>query len=339
MDSRVNVSRRSFIAGGAAVTAAAALGATGAAHADEPAENRICELLGIEKPVIQAYMGYAADAKLAAAVSNAGGLGVVSPAELEEMKELTDKPFACIVYDASESTIATLKENGVQIVLAALWNVPVVDDPTLDLIKPLKDAGFTVLFKGLNMDLAKVLAAQDEGADAVIVIGWGAGGTAPSTWRSVSALLANFYGKVDVPLIAAGGIVDSVSAAGVAALGAEGVYCGTRFMLSEECPLPDVSKQALLDTSTVDMINIGAEWFNYHVTATPANIEFAQTHPIIAPEGEASDYSERGGAAVVGQGQGELEDGGVNCGEGIDSIDSILPAADIVNDIATAFGR
>lgn len=338
MDSKANLSRRSLIAGGAAATAAAALGAAGVALADETAENRICKLLGIEKPVIQAYMGYAVDGKLAAAVSNAGGLGIVSPAELEEVKGLTDKPFGCIVYDASESTIATLKEHGVQIVIAALWNVPpTVDDPTLELTKPLKEAGFTVLFKGLNMTVEKLQAAQDEGADAIIVIGWGAGGTAPSEWRSVSALLANFHGKCDVPLIAAGGIVDAISAAGVAALGAEGVYCGTRFMLCEECPLPDVSKQALLETRAVDMMNVGAEWFNYHVTRNDANVEFAETHPIIAPEGEGDDYSGPGGAAVAGMGAGTPEDG-VNCGEGIDSIESVLPTADIVNDIATAFG-
>lgn len=324
------------------MAAATALGA-GVALAQEPAkkpeENRVCKLLGIEKPVIQAYMGYAVDGKLAAAVSNAGGLGVVSPAELEEVKGLTDKPFACIVYDASDDTIATLKDNGVQIVIAALWNVSPDpdDDPTIDLIKPLKDAGFTVIFKGLNVTAEKVQAAQDEGADAIIVIGWGAGGTAPSSWRSVSALLTNFHGKFDIPMIAAGGIVDSVSAAGVAALGAEGVYCGTRFMLSEECPLPDVSKQALLDTHADDMINIGAKWFNYHVSRTSENVEFAETHPIIASDDEASDYSECGGSSVVGMGAGTTENG-VNCGEGIDSIDSILPAADIVNDIATAFG-
>lgn len=329
MDTKANLSRRSLIAGGAVATAATVLGTANVAFAEEPAENRVCSLLGIEKPVIQAYMGYAVDGKLAAAVSNAGGLGIVSPAELEEVKSLTDKPFGCIVYDASESTIATLKENGVQIVIAALWNVPpTVDDPTLDLIKPLKEAGFTVLFKGLNMTAEKLQAAQDEGADAIIVIGWGAGGTAPSEWRSVSALLANFHGKSDVPLIAAG----------VAALGAEGVYCGTRFMLCEECPLPDVSKQALLDTRAVDMMNIGAEWFNYHVTRNSANVEFAETHSIVAPEGDDSDYSGPGGAAVVGMGAGEPENG-VNCGEGIDSIESVLPAADIVNDIATAFGR
>lgn len=346
MDSKASISRRSLIAGGAAVTAAAALGAaaSGVALADGPAEkkpaksqNRVCQLLGVEKPVIQAFMHGAVDAKLAAAVSNAGGLGVVSLAELEEVKGLTDKPFACIVYDASEETIATLKENGVQIVIAALWSNPPVDDPVIAYIKPLKEAGFTVLFKGLNVTAEKVQAVQDEGADAIIVIGWGAGGTAPSSPRSVSAMLAEFRGKFDIPMIAAGGIVDSASAAGVAALGAEGVYCGTRFMLSEECPYPDVTKQALLDTHFIDMVNIGGEGYNYHLSPTPANVEFARTHPIIAPE-DSSEYSARGDAAVWGMNSGELEDGGVNCGEGIDSIESVLPAADIVDEIAAAFG-
>lgn len=144
-------------------------------------------------------------------------------------------------------------------------------------------------------------------------IGWGAGGTAPSTYSSVSA-------------------------AGVAALGAEGVYCGTRFMVSEECPYPDVTKQALIDTRVVDMVNIGGEWYNYHLTRTPNNVEFAETHSILASDGDTSEYSARGDAAVWGMMTGELEDGGVNCGLGIDSIDSVLPAADIVNEIATAFG-
>lgn len=160
MNSKANVSRRFFIAGGVTVAAATALGAADTALADVPAGNRICKLLGIEKPVIQAYMGYAVSAELAAAVSNAGGLGVVSPAELDDMEGLTDKSYACIVYD----TIANLKDHGVQIVVAALWNVPpTLDDPTLELIKPLKDAGFTVLFKGLNMTAEKAQAVQDEG--------------------------------------------------------------------------------------------------------------------------------------------------------------------------------
>lgn len=337
MNSKANISRRSLIAGGAAATAAAALGAAGVALAEEPAENRICKLLGIEKPVIQAYMHGAVDAKLAAAVSNAGGLGVVTLSELEEVKSLTDKPVACIVYEADEKTIATMKDYGIQVVIAALWSNPPVEDPVIDYIKPLKEAGFTVLFKGVNVTAEKVQAVQDEGADAIIVIGWGAGGTAPSVFSSVSDLLASFRGKFDIPMIAAGGIVDFASAAGVAALGAEGAYCGTRFMLSEECPYPEVTKQALLDTSAVDLVNIGGQWYNYHLSRTPANVEFAETHPIIAPD-DSSEYSARGDAAVWGMMMGELEDGGVNCGLGIDSIESVLPAVEIVNDIAAAFG-
>lgn len=73
------------------------------------------------------------------------------------------------------------------------------------------------------------------------------------------------------------------------------------------------------------------------MTINDANTEFAQTHTILPSEGDGSDYSGPGGAAVVGMGAGTLEDG-VNCGEGIDAIDSIFPAADIVNDIAMAFG-
>lgn len=334
----MKLGRREFLSTAAAATV---LGTTGVAFAEEPAENRICKLFGIKKPVIQAWMDGGVSAKLAAAVSNAGGLGTVQLQLVDEMKTLTDKPFAVLVYAqmVDDELIAELKEKGVQIVITGSANNPPVDDPDIEAIEPLKEAGFTVVFKGCNVTAEKVQAVQDAGADAMIVIGYGAGGTAPKLPRSVSALLANFRGKFDMPLIAAGGIVNSASAAGVIALGAEAVYCGTRFMLSEEGPLPDVSKQALLDSDAANMVYIGAKWFNYRLSATPANVEFAQTHTILMPpDGLSSEYSARGSAAVWGMASGELEDGGVCCGEGVDSIECVLPAAEIVNEIATAFG-
>ena len=159
---RATLSRRDFLKGTAAAAGLAALSGmmSVTASAEEKKTNRVCEILGIEKPVIQANMSQLTSPELAAAVSNAGGLGIIAVAagdqfraDVQKLKSLTDKPFA-VEFSSNDDTIAMLQEEGVKIVFflglggkdgGLLGNGDYNVDA--DGIKKAKDAGFTVIFR------------------------------------------------------------------------------------------------------------------------------------------------------------------------------------------------
>ncbi len=172
-------------------------------------QNRVCEILGIEKPVIQANMFQLTSPELAAAVSYAGGLGIIAVAtgdqfraDVQKLKSLTDKPFG-VEFSANDDTIAMLQEEGVKIEIflglsgkdgGLLGNGDYNVDA--DGIKKAKDAGFTVIFRDVNCTVEAVLKAEEAGADIIVLSGYGNGGhmgescvTLNSIWQTPRASL------------------------------------------------------------------------------------------------------------------------------------------------------
>ncbi|HTK16969.1 MAG TPA: nitronate monooxygenase, partial [Acidimicrobiia bacterium] len=185
--------------------------------------TRITELLGIEHPIVQAPMGFIARAQLASAVSNAGGLGIIETSsgqlsevrdEIQKMRALTDKPFGVNIaqlFVRDPGIVDFVAENGVTFVTTS------AGDPT-KFTKALKAAGLTVFHVVPSLDAA--LKAIDAGVDGLVVEGGEGGGFKNPRDVATMVLLPLVCSKVDVPIIAAGGICDGRSMAAAFALGA-----------------------------------------------------------------------------------------------------------------------
>ena len=209
--------------------------------------TKITELLGITYPLIQGGMAWVADARLAAAVSNAGGLGIIAAAnmppelldkELRLVRELTDKPFGLNIMLMSSTADDALE-------LAASHGVPVVTTGAGfpgRVIERMKPLGSLVLPVIASVSHAKRVAKQ--GADAVIAEGSEAGGHIGET--TTMCLVPQVAEAVSLPVIAAGGIADSRGVLAAFALGAQGVQVGTRFLCAEECRIHENYKAAVL---------------------------------------------------------------------------------------------
>ena len=342
-----SISRRGFV-GALAAGAAACAGVSGVALGAEPAaENRVCKLLGIEKPVVSAIMCDLTSPELTAAVSNAGGLGVLALTTEDDVKAtkgLTDKPFAVSPMIADDETAQMLKDEGVSIVLVAAgamspatsWDV----DPTA--VKFWKDAGFTVLVKALNVTLAGAKTIEEAGADVLIPVGYGAGGCGPVNRTAYPALLSEFKSEISIPMLAAGGVVDASTAAAGAAAGAEGAYCGTVFLATEESPACDAAKQAIVDTHSEDLVEIptsfGGNHFGYvPCTRTPMSEKCLEMLSQGASIDEVTEYSGTNAQFWAAMHDGNIDDYAVGMDRAVNLITEIVPAAKVVDDIASAF--
>jgi enoyl-[acyl-carrier protein] reductase II len=220
-------------------------------------QNRVTELLGVEVPIVQAPMGWIARAQLASAVSNAGGMGIIETssgeldavrAEIAKMRDLTDKPFGVNVAQAfvrDPAIVDFVIDQGVRFVTTS------AGDPTRYTTQ-LKEAGLTVFH--VVPTLKGALKAVDAGVDGLIVEGGEGGGFKNPRDVALMVLLPLVRSKVDVPIIAAGGIVDGPTMAAAFALGAEGVQMGTRMVSAAESPVHDNWKQAIVDAAETDTV-------------------------------------------------------------------------------------
>ena len=219
--------------------------------------NRVTDLLGVDYPIVQAPMGWIARSTLASAVSNAGALGIIetSSGELEavrqeiaRMRELTAKPFGVNVaqmFVRDPSIIDFVVEQGVRFVTTS------AGDPR-QYTATLKAAGLTVFH--VVPTLSAALKAVDAGVDGLVVEGGEGGGFKNPRDVSTMVLLPLVRSKVDVPVIAAGGICDGVSMAAAFALGAEGVQMGTRMVSASESPVHDNWKSAIVEGAETDTV-------------------------------------------------------------------------------------
>jgi NAD(P)H-dependent flavin oxidoreductase YrpB (nitropropane dioxygenase family) len=215
----------------------------------------ICDLFGVRYPIVQAGMGWVATPRLAAATSNAGGLGILASATLtaaeteaaiRATKELTDKPFAVNMRgDAPDvgDRARLLIKHGVTIASFALA-------PQEPVIRQLKDAGLAVVPSiGARRHAEKVAGW---GVDAVIVQGGEGGGHTGSVPTSI--LLPQVAAAVDIPVIGAGGFSSGRGLVAALAFGAAGVAMGTRFLLTSDSPVPDNVKAEYLRRSVTDTV-------------------------------------------------------------------------------------
>ncbi len=224
--------------------------------------NRVTEMTGTAYPIIQAPMGWIARAQLASAVSNAGGLGIIETSsgefdnikrEVEKMRELTDRPFGMNValsYVKGTNVIDFVIEQGIRFVTTSSGSPSVCT-------RAFQEAGIKVFHVVPTLDMA--LKAIDCGVDGLVVEGGEGGGFKNPTPVSTMVLLPLIRSRVDVPIIAAGGISDGISMAGAFAMGAEGVQMGTRMLSCSDSPVHDNWKQAVLAAKETDTVFLNQE--------------------------------------------------------------------------------
>ena len=218
----------------------------------------ICEILGIEYPIFQGAMAWISDAKLAAAVSNAGGLGIIAagnaPAsfvleQIRKAKELTDKPFGVNIMLMSPSA----KEIAELVVQEKVAVVTTGAGNPAPYMKSWLEAGIKVIPVVPSTGIAKMVARN--GATAVVAEGGESGGHVGEL--TTMALVPQVCDAVDIPVIAAGGIGDGRGIAAAFMLGAVGVQLGTRFLAAEECSVHDTYKKKILGAKDIDTITTG----------------------------------------------------------------------------------
>jgi len=295
--------------------------------------NRVRKLLGIEYPILQGGMAWVADAKLASAVSNGGGLGVIAAGnmppdllekEIRKVKSLTDKPFGVNIMLLSPTA-----EEAVEVV--ARERVPVVTTGAGSpgkVIERLKPLGTKILPVIASVAHAKRVARQ--GADAVIAEGMEAGGHIGEITSMV--LVPQIVDTVEIPVIAAGGIADARAVVAAFALGAEGVQVGTRFACCLESTAHDAYKREIIKARDRSTVVTG------RTTGHPVRCiqnKFTKEFEELEKRGIAvKDLEEFGtGRLRAAVKEGDVEWGSVMAGQSAALVQSVEPAEKIIREM------
>ncbi len=295
--------------------------------------NRVTRMLGVEIPIVQAPMGWIARSRLASAVSNAGALGVIETSsgeldavreEIRRMRDLTDRPFGVNIAQAfvRDPAIADFViEQGVGFVTTS------AGDPT-KYTRQLKDAGLTVFH--VVPTLRAALKAVDAGVDGLVVEGGEGGGFKNPRPVSTLVLVPLIRSRVDVPIIAAGGICDGASMAAVFALGAEGVQMGTRMVSAAESPIHDNWKQAIVDSAETGTVFL-------RQSKGPALRALRTDRTTRLEAGEGNPMGELAGGVREVYFGGDLEAGVALTGQVAGRIEAVRPVAEIIEQTTREF--
>ena len=294
--------------------------------------TNLCDLLEIKYPIIQGGMAWVATAELAAAVSEAGGLGIIGAGnasgelvrqQIRKAKELTKKPFGVNVYYLSpfiEEVIDVVIEEKVKVITTGAGN------PGKH-ISRLKDAGIKVMPVVSAVALAKRL--ERTGVDAMIAEGLESGGHTGDLTTMV--LVPQIVDAVSVPVIAAGGIADGRQLAAALCLGAQGVQMGTRFICAEECTAHLNYKNAVLKAKDRDTILTGYEGHYVRVIKNKLTQEYVK---LIEQRVSVEELEKLGigrlRAAVI---DGDDKTGSLMSGQVAAMVNKIQPAREIIAEI------
>ena len=297
-------------------------------------KTKFTELLGIKYPVIQGGMAWTSDANLAAAVSNAGGAGIIGSGgrtvewtrdEVRKAKGLTDKPFGVnVMLMAPNITeiIEMLCEEKVAFVTLGAGN-PVPHIATFHA------AGIKVIPVVPSVKLAKRIEAA--GADAMVVEGMEAGGHIGK--QTTMALMENVLPAVQsIPVLVAGGISDGRALAAALLMGAEGVQMGSRFLLTTECPAHPAAKEAIVKATDTDSVATGYSR-NLGVRCLANAFTDAYTAKEIAGAPKEELMQMGTGTNRKGILEGDTVNGTVMCGQSLNVLNDVLPCKDVMERI------
>lgn len=294
-------------------------------------ETKLTKLLGIKYPIIQGGMAWTSDAVLAAAVSNAGGAGIIGSGgrttewtrdEIRKAKSLTDKPFGVNVMLMAPNIaeiIDMLCEEKVAFVTLGAGN-PVPH------IEKFHNAGIKVIPVVPNVKLAKRIEAA--GADAMVIEGMEAGGHIGQ--QTTMALMENVLPQIkNIPVLVAGGISDGRALAAALLMGAEGVQIGSRFLLTTECPAHPAAKQAIIDATDTDSAVTGfSRGHGVRCLKNAFTQKFSEKEISGAPQEELNAMGT--GTNKRGIMEGDIVNGTVMVGQSLNVLNDILPCKEVI---------
>ncbi|MGF6189329.1 NAD(P)H-dependent flavin oxidoreductase [Serratia sp. 2723] len=321
--------------------------------------NRICQILGIEKPVIQGPLSWLTDARLVAAVSNAGGLGVLGPnagltaetevstpeetaekmrEEIRKTKMLTEKPFGVNLIPTPENDVWTppimqvIKEEGVKVVVYTGYGEGAVIPALFD---ELKNAGISIIYRDINPTPENTRLAEAAGADIIVATGFDEGGTLPGKALGTFSIVPLIADAVqNVPVLAAGGITDSRTARAAHALGASGVFAGSIFISTEESRVPQSVKDKIIDSDGLDMLLFRTMPDYYRSLPGKLAQKLVQMDKAGASNEELGKTMGGLRGLRIGMLEGNTDDGYISLGTGIGSIRDVKSVAEVVDELA-----
>lgn len=321
--------------------------------------HSVSNILGIEKSVIQGPLSWLTDARLVAAVSNAGGLGVLGPnagltaetavstpeetaekmrEEIRKTKMLTEKPFGVNLIPAVENDIWTppmmqvIKEEGVRAVVYTGYGENVVIPALFD---ELKEAGIKIIYRDINPTPENSRQAEAAGADMIVATGFDEGGTLPGTALGTFSIVPLIVDAVkSVPVLAAGGITDNRTARAAHALGAQGVFAGSVFISTNESRVPQSVKEKIVAANGLDMLLFRTlpDYYRSLPGKLPEKLVQMDKAGASWEEIAAAMGGLRG--LRVGMLEGNSDEGYIALGTGIGSIRSVKSVAEVVNELS-----
>src|SRR4051812_47117128 len=294
--------------------------------------NRVTEMLGVDIPIVQAPMGWIARSQLASAVSNAGALGIIETSsgeldvikdEIRKMRDLTDKPFGVNIAQAfvrDPGIVDFVIDQGIKFVTTSAGS-------PVRYTAQLKDGGLTVFH--VVPTLHGALKAVEAGVDGLIVEGGEGGGFKNPRDVSTMVLLPLVRSRVDVPIIAAGGMLDGATMAAAFALGAEGVQMGTRMVSSAESPVHANWKAAIVSAAETDTV-----FLNRH---SKPGLRALRTERSTRLEREEHVSMAEFGTAMDLYFGGDMEASLALGGQVVGRIEAVRPVAEIIADTVSEF--
>ena len=304
-------------------------------------KTRVTEMLGIQYPIVQGGMAWLGVARLVAAVSNAGGLGIIGSVsfptpeelrkEIRETRKLTDRPFGVNI-----TMLPAMRElpNDGFVQVAVEEGVAVIEtsgsrpDKYVD---TLKKAGIKLMHKVGSVRHAR--SAEGIGCDAVIAVGFEGAGHPLMDDITLWNLIPRMADAVSIPVLAAGGTSDARQLVAALALGAEAVFMGTRFMVTQESLAHPNIKQALIDAAETDTMMIQRSINNQtRVLKNRAAVQVAEMEARRATLEELITVisGQRGRNALM---EGDVDGGTLTCGQGVGLIDSVPTVAEVMESL------
>lgn len=305
-------------------------------------KSRICDILGIKYPIFQGAMAWVSDGNLAAAVSNAGGLGIIAGGnapgeiireEIKKAKALTDKPFAVnimLLSPFADEVVDAICEEGVKVVTTGAGN-------PAKYMEKFNEHNICVIPVVPSVAIAQKM--EKIGAKAVVVEGMEAGGHIGKL--TTMALVPQVVDAVNIPVIAAGGIGDGRGFAASFMLGAEGVQLGTRFLVADECTIHDNYKQKVIEAKDIDSVITG------QITGHPVRVlrnKLSRLYDKIEMEEQKKDTPDIERIEELGRGalqkaarEGDVENGSIMAGQIAGMVCKKQSCQEIIDELVSQF--
>jgi len=321
-------------------------------------DNRVTEILGIRYPIVQAPMSWLTNAELVAAVSNAGGLGVlaanagqdsITPSiqetvermrkEIRKVKKLTSKPFGLNILLAKDMTYSgPMIELAIEESVPAMAAVSVDDTDYSETIERLKQYGIKIMLRPTIPTIESAKKAEKSGVDIFVATGFDSGGLAPDSQIGTFSILPLIADNIkSIPILAAGGIGDVRSVRAAFALGAEGVYAGTTFMTTKENPLALNLKEKMLHHTAEDLHLFRSTVGILRSIPTALTTELVEMNKNGASLMEVAKKMTDKKSEKSGVISGDAENDFINAGSAVSLAKEIRPAKELIDDLMQDF--